>query len=322
MNTTARAARLTFGSALPEPTLHPLSHVPHSPRPIADYHARLQRVSDHIHDHLAEPLNTTQLAELGCLSPCHWHRIYASFFGETMAATVKRLRLQRAAGDLAQTTLAVNQVARRCGYPNVQSFTRTFSQAYGLPPVQYRARGPHVQFTQHAQFKYASPGYRDGAFEVQLTDIAAFDAMGVPHQGSYMQIGRSFTTLFGFLSARGISANGMRCVGVYLDDPFSVPEKALRSLACVVPDASTRLLSEELLLQSTTVAGGRYAVLRYQGPYASMHAAYQWLFGHWLLKSGEQAADSPVFEDYLNSPLGTAPADLLTDIYMPLKSAA
>ena len=53
----------------------------------------------------------------------------------------------------------------------------------------------------------------------------------------------------------------------------------------------------------------------------SMHAAYKWLFGHWLLKSGEQATDCPVFEDYLNSPLNTAPADLLTDIYMPLKSA-
>lgn len=152
--------------------------MPNSPRALADYHARLQRVSDHIHahihahihDHLHEPLNMAQLAELGCLSPCHWHRIYASFFGEIMAATVKRLRLQKAAGDLAQTTLPVRQVATRCGYPNVQSFTHTFSQAYGLPPLQYRARGPHVQFMQHGRFKYALPGHHDGAFAVQVTD--------------------------------------------------------------------------------------------------------------------------------------------------------
>lgn len=292
--------------------------MPTSPRPVADYHARLQRVSDHIHDNLAEPLNLTQLAELGCLSPCHWHRIYASFFGETMAATVKRLRLQRAAGDLAQTTLPVHQVAARCGYPNVQSFTRTFSQAYGLPPLQYRDRGPHIQFMQHVQSRHARPSHPDGAFAVRLTHIDPFDAIGVPHKGPYMEIGRSFTTLFGSLAARRINASGLRCIGVYLDDPFSVPEKALRSLACVAPRMPGGLQLEKMGLQTTTVAGGRHAVLRYQGPYASMHAAYQWLFGHWLLQSGEQASDSPVFEDYLNSPLDTAPADLLTDIYLPL----
>jgi AraC family transcriptional regulator len=289
--------------------------VPHAARPLADYHARLQRVSDHIHDHLAEPLNMTQLAELGCLSPCHWHRIYASFFGETMAATVKRLRLQRAASDLAQTTLPVHRVARRCGYPNVQSFTRTFCDAYGLPPVQYRAHG------QHVQFDYATPDYRDGAFAVHLTHIDTFDVLGVPHKGPYMEISKSFTTLYSWLAARGVNGHGLRCVGVYFDDPFSVAEKFWRSTACVVPDTEVLRLATELPVHSTTVAGGRYAVMRYQGPYASMHAAYKWLFGHWLLRSGEQAADYPVFEDYLNSPLDTAPADLLTDIYMPLKSA-
>jgi AraC family transcriptional regulator len=289
--------------------------MPHTARPIADYHARLQRVSDFIHDHLEDSLNLTQLAELGCLSPHHWHRIYASFFGETMAVTVKRLRLQRAAGYLAQTALPVLQIAKRSGYPNVQSFTRTFSDAYGLPPVQYRAKG------QHVQFEAATPDHRDGAFAVRLTNIDTFDVLGVPHKGSYMEISKSFTTLYGWLAARGINGHGWRCIGVYFDDPFSVVEKSWRSMACVVPDANVHQLARELPVQSTTVAGGRYAVMRYRGPYASMHAAYKWLFGHWLLKSGEQAADSPVFEDYLNSPLDTAPGDLLTDIYMPLKSA-
>ena len=289
--------------------------MPHAARPIADYHARLQRVSDFIHDHLEDSLNLTQLAELGCLSPHHWHRIYASFFGETMAVTVKRLRLQRAAGYLAQTGLPVLQIARRSGYPNVQSFTRTFSDAYGLPPAQYRTRG------QHVQFECATPDYRDGAFAVHLTDIDGFDVLGVPHKGSYMEISKSFTTLYSWLAVHDIDGRGLRCVGVYFDDPFLVLEKSWRSMACVVPDATVRQLPTEFPLQNIAVAGGRYAVLRYKGPYASMHAAYKWLFGHWLLKSGEQAADCPVFEDYLNSPLDTAPADLLTDIYMPLKSA-
>jgi AraC family transcriptional regulator len=49
-----------------------------------------------------------------------------------------------------------------------------------------------------------------------------------------------------------------------------------------------------------------------------MRAAYQWLFGHWLVQSGACAGDAPVFEEYLNNPRDTAPADLMTDVFLPL----
>ncbi len=70
------------------------------------------------------------------------------------------------------------------------------------------------------------------------------------------------------------------------------------------------------------VGGTPCAVLRHQGPYASMRAAYEWLYGHWLVHSGCEAADLPVFEEYLNNPRNTAPADLLTDIFLPLDRCA
>lgn len=69
----------------------------------------------------------------------------------------------------------------------------------------------------------------------------------------------------------------------------------------------------------TEIAGGRYAALRYKGPYAAMRSAYQWFYGPWLAQSGEEPADVPVFEEYLNNPRDTAPAELLTDIYLPLR---
>ncbi|OWK24560.1 hypothetical protein AJ87_20285 [Rhizobium yanglingense] len=38
-----------------------------------------------------------RLAEIACMSSYHWHKIYRAIYGETLAATVKRLRLHRAA---------------------------------------------------------------------------------------------------------------------------------------------------------------------------------------------------------------------------------
>ncbi|MBB4228628.1 DNA gyrase inhibitor GyrI [Rhizobium mongolense] len=56
--------------------------------------------------------------------------------------------------------------------------------------------------------------------------------IGVPHTGSYMQIGKAFETLFGALHARGLAKPEMRMIGVYFDDPDIVPAEKLRSIAC------------------------------------------------------------------------------------------
>ncbi|MBB3159770.1 AraC-like DNA-binding protein [Rhizobium laguerreae] len=86
------------------------------------YENRLRRVSAYIHDHLDEELDMERLAEIACMSTYHWHRIYRAIYGETLAATVKRLRLHRAAGEIVRTELAVSEIAKRSGYPQSPIF--------------------------------------------------------------------------------------------------------------------------------------------------------------------------------------------------------
>ena len=61
-----------------------------------EYGERMERVSAYVFDHLDDDLDLNKLAEVACLSPYHWHRIYHAMRGETIAATVRRLRLHRA----------------------------------------------------------------------------------------------------------------------------------------------------------------------------------------------------------------------------------
>src|SRR6202022_2779393 len=112
----------------------------------ARYETRLGRVLDHIYDHLDEPLDIDRLAEIACMSPYHWHRIYQAMYGETVATMVRRLRLHRAAGYLANGTMPIAEIAERSGYSSLQSFTRTFRAAFGIPPAQYRKAGTHSRF--------------------------------------------------------------------------------------------------------------------------------------------------------------------------------
>ena len=100
------------------------------------YQVRLDRVVDHIYAHLDEDIRPEGLAEIARLSPYHWRRIYVAMRGETIGATIQRLRLLRAADRLANSDLPLAMIAQRAGYSGADAFARTFREAYGsLPPT-------------------------------------------------------------------------------------------------------------------------------------------------------------------------------------------
>jgi len=279
---------------------------------ISDYADRLGRVIVYLHDHLDETdLDLNKLAEIACMSPYHWHRIYQAIQGETLASTVKRLRLLRAAGYLAQTSMPISRIAKKSGYPNVQSFTRVFRSVYGMPPARYRKLGSHNEFISPKDAATAA------THEVAIRNAPAMSGLVVEHLGSYMQINRAFDMLYSWLGSRKLFQAGMRSVGIFLDDTALVPEAKLRSMAAVIMDNMS--IQAEPPVKYAEIREGAYAVLRYKGPYANMKAAYQWLYGTWLPNSGREAADAPALEEYLNSPRDTTPRDLLTDIWLPLR---
>jgi AraC family transcriptional regulator len=268
-----------------------------------DYEARIERVVAYIYEHLDDPLDLNRLAEVACLSPYHWHRVYKAMRGETIATTIKRQRLTRAAARLAQTSMPIEQVARDSGYDNVQSFTRIFKSIYGMPPATYRARGSHR--------------LEDLAvYDVQIKRVEPMTAITLEHRGAYIEISRAFDRLFAWLYASGSIGPDLRSVAIFYDDPTSIPAAQLRSRAGVVTRATPTL---EPPFECTPIAGGEYAVLRHKGPYADMKPAYDWLYGQWLPQSGRLPADAPCVEEYLNNPRTTVPTELLSDIYLPLR---
>lgn len=277
----------------------------------ARYEPRMRRVIAHVHDHLDAPLDLNALAELACLSPHHWHRVYHAMYGETLAHTVKRLRLHRAAGQLACSGVPVAEVARAAGYPSVPSFNRTFKSVYGLPPARFRSAG------QHRDFELRPEATHTPAFDVAVNDTEALQVLAMEHCGSYMAIGRTFDLLFTRLVAAGLARPGMRMLTLYFDDPDLVPESALRAQAAVAGFAEP---TGDCGLMHITLPAATCATLTHTGPYSSMKAAYRWLFGDWLVHSGFEPASGPVVEEYLNSPRDTAPQDLRTLIQLPLQS--
>lgn len=274
-----------------------------------DYTRRLSRVAAHIYAHLDEPLDLEKLAEIACFSPFHFHRIYHAAMGETLADTVSRHRLQRAAMQLARGPLPIAEIARHAGYSSTAAFGRAFRAAYGRPPAAFRAERLS-SFTPAAARNKGSP-----AMSVEIKDRQPMRIAAVPHRGPPKDIGRAFERVVAWAGPRGITLPPSVGVALYLDDMSVVPPEDQRALAGVTvgPD-----VIEDDVVTITEVPGGRHAVLLFKGPYAQLHQAYNELFT-WLPHSGEEPADRPMFEVNLNDPRSTPPTELLTEICLPLK---
>lgn len=275
------------------------------------YTARIGRVVDYLHDHLEEELNLDLLADIAAMSRWHWHRVYTAMQGETVAATVRRLRLARAADRLANSDADMGEIARRAGYTTPEAFGRAFKQSYDMTPGAYREGG------SHALFKAANRASDATGFPVEIVTLPVMHCASVPHRGSYMQISRAFERLFATAAPAGLVSRRSRMIGVYYDDPDAVAIDELRSAACIaIAEGATLPAGLEVI----DTRGGAFARLSYRGPYADMRDAYRWLMGVWLPASGHEAADGPMLEEYLNSPADTAPPDLRTDIHLPIEA--
>ena len=269
------------------------------------YQRQLDDVTAYIYAHLDDDLDLGILAEVARFSPYHWHRIYRAVRGETAAQTVQRLRLERAAALLVETTLTLPQVARRSGFASTETFSRALRRAYGVPPAGFRRGAALPAFLRAAEEEPA-------ALPVEVRTTEPLVLASAAHAGSYLEIGRAFSRV----RDRMPDDAGDRMVAVYLDDADATPVAALRSIAGVVVPAEASVPAG---LERHRIPGGRHAVLRYVGPYASMHRAYRWLYGRWLPASGETPRDDPVHEVYLTDPAVTPAVRSITEILLPLE---
>ena len=91
-----------------------------------------------LHANLGRAVTVAEAAREACLSPFHFHRLFASFHGVTPHRYLTRLRLQRAQALLRGTDRGVAEVAAACGFESVGSFTTLFTRTFAISPAQFR----------------------------------------------------------------------------------------------------------------------------------------------------------------------------------------
>lgn len=92
----------------------------------------------YIEEHLSEPLDTWQLADLCHFSRDHFIRLFRRHVGRTPAQHIIDRRVARAAERLAFTSDSIDAIAVATGFPDRFYLTRVFTRRTGLAPATYR----------------------------------------------------------------------------------------------------------------------------------------------------------------------------------------
>jgi AraC family transcriptional regulator len=100
--------------------------------------ARLRKIEDYVHAHIAESISIETLAELAELSPFHFSRVFKQTTGMTPLQFVTRERMLRARQLIRETSRSLIEIALEVGYTSPSHFAQVFRRAVGMAPTQFR----------------------------------------------------------------------------------------------------------------------------------------------------------------------------------------
>ncbi len=98
---------------------------------------RLERGREFIHSRADGPLSLDSISKEACLSPFHFHRVFAHVYRKTPHAYITEVRLARAR-SLIESGRPVAEACVDVGFSSTTSFTRLFRAHYGAPPSKLR----------------------------------------------------------------------------------------------------------------------------------------------------------------------------------------
>ncbi len=278
-----------------------------------EYERRMHKVIEHIDRELDQPLVLDQLAEVAHFSPFHFHRLFSAWLGETLGAYLRRRRVEVAAMRMAaQPGVAVLEIALSVGFASAEAFARAFRERFGCPPSTWRkqqvvlrnansnpdqtnSKIDQVSASANLQHTVSRTNHKEIVMNVKLIDREPVNLAYLRHLGPYGPPLSEFwqSTVYPWLVANNLM--GRARYGISHDDPSITAPKQCRYDACVEVTADFKVPAKAF---KTTLPGGRYAMLEYEGTTENIGAAWTALLRDWLPESGMQLDARPSFEYY------------------------
>ncbi len=289
-----------------------------------DYSQRLLPVIRHLEEHFNQPMNLDEVAQLACLSPYHFHRIFRATVGETLNDYLRRLRLEGAAHDLFYHKPSVTQVALDYGFSSSQSLAKAFKKHFNLTPSQLRECpsieefadllrnskiGHSLRKTGHARSTTSTYDEKEPTLWSHKMEIQSFDAGHLAFIRVTGPYGQDYEPaaekLYAWAEPNGLAQQP--CIFIYHDNPELTPADKCRTDICILLD---KPIDTPAGIEVKPFTGGKYAVMRQAVTNASQYSQAWDAIMSQVVEQGLEVDERPCFELYHHYDLDTGHADV------------
>lgn len=272
-----------------------------------DYRKPVFKAMDYISHHLDDNPGLDEVAAAAAISTFHFHRIFKTMVGETIAGFTRRLRMERAARRLlASPQSDITTLALAAGFSSSQNFAKAFRLHFAMSPSEYRQQqggywkskigndplpfDTYDGLVMHPVTEH--PGLLQGA-SVRLMParrVAYMRRLGPYGKETCEQAHRDLLTLFA--SDEAMTPAGT--LSLYWDIPDITDETRCRTDVCIE-------LGPEIpagrQLTTQTIAAGPYAVCHFIARGDQLVACWETAF-RWVVGQGLNCDDRPCYEQY------------------------
>ncbi|HHQ4465115.1 GyrI-like domain-containing protein [Aeromonas veronii] len=272
-----------------------------------DYRKPVFKAMDYISHHLDDNPGLDEVAAAAAISTFHFHRIFKTVVGETIAGFTRRLRMERAARRLlASPQSDITTLALAAGFSSSQNFAKAFRLHFAMSPSEYRQQqggnwkskigndplpfDTYDGLVMHPVTEH--PGLLQGA-SVRLMParrVAYMRRLGPYGKETCEQAHRDLLALF--TSDEAMTPAGT--LSLYWDIPDITDETRCRTDVCIE-------LGPEIpagrQLTTQIIAAGPYAVCQFIARGDQLVACWETAF-RWVVGQGLNCDDRPCYEQY------------------------
>jgi AraC family transcriptional regulator len=286
------------------------------------YHARMQRVLDHIDRHLDGDLDLDAMSSVAAFSKFHFHRQFKATFGLSLHRYVQLARMRQASKRLADGQgPSVTDIALDAGYETPDAFARAFRQRFAQSPSRFR-KSPDWEpwLAAFGPLNSARSRIMQQTFtsdQVTIRQVAPTRVAMFEHRGDPATLDVTIQKFIAWRKAAGLSPSTSPTFNVWHSERRPADPADYRMDLCVGVGAGQPIESADGTVRAGEIPGGRCAVLRVTGDTHNLEPAALYLYRDWLPASGEEMRDFPIYcqRFILDGPEQGAAAEL----FLPLK---